>query len=69
MKSKLIERSKLTPREKQIAELICEGLTNREIAEKLKMAEKTVKYHITHVFFKTNKSNRAKLIVSVKDGE
>ncbi|MDR4156777.1 LuxR C-terminal-related transcriptional regulator, partial [Bacillus cereus] len=37
----------LTPSERKVLELIGDGLSNREIGEKLGVAEKTVKNHIT----------------------
>lgn len=51
----------LTPREVEIAELIYEGLSIREIAELLFVTENTVKKHSTHIFKKVNVDNRARL--------
>lgn len=48
----------LTQREEQILELLGEGLTNREIAERLCLAEKTVKHHMTNVLQKLQVRNR-----------
>ena len=39
----------LTPREVQIARLVAEGLTNRQIGQKLSIAERTVDAHVEHV--------------------
>ena len=39
----------LTEREKQILNLVAEGLTNREIGEQLHLAEKTIKHYMTNV--------------------
>jgi len=48
----------LTEREQQIFELVGEGLTNREIAEQLFLAEKTIKHYMTNVLQKLHLRNR-----------
>ncbi|MFC6020147.1 AAA family ATPase [Plantactinospora solaniradicis] len=48
----------LTRRERQVADLAGEGLTNREIAAALFVTEKTVEMHLTHVFAKLDVRNR-----------
>jgi DNA-binding NarL/FixJ family response regulator len=48
----------LTPQEKRILELIGEGLTNRQIGEKLFLAEKTVKDYISALFAKLGMERR-----------
>jgi len=55
----------LTPREKEILELIGEGATNREIAEKLYISEKTVKNHLTHIFSRLNLRDRTQAAILV----
>jgi DNA-binding CsgD family transcriptional regulator len=40
----------LTPREKEIMDLIAEGLSNRQIAERLVISPKTVKNHICNIY-------------------
>lgn len=52
----------LTKREVEIYNLVVEGMNNLEIANKLFICEKTVKFHLTHIFSKLNCSSRAKLI-------
>lgn len=52
----------LTRKEREIVRLICDGLTNREIAEKLSLSEQTVKSHINRIFKKTGAKNRNQLI-------
>jgi DNA-binding NarL/FixJ family response regulator len=39
----------LTPREQEILEQIAQGASNREIADRLYLSEKTVRNHITHI--------------------
>jgi DNA-binding NarL/FixJ family response regulator len=40
----------LTPREREVLELVGEGLANKQIARRLSISEKTVKAHLTSVF-------------------
>ncbi|MDP1610995.1 MAG: response regulator transcription factor [Sulfuritalea sp.] len=42
----------LTPREADVLDLLSHGLTNREIGERLHLAEKTVKHHMTNILQK-----------------
>ncbi len=48
----------LTPREREILQLVSEGLTNRQIGERLFLAEKTVKHHMTNVLQKLQVRSR-----------
>ncbi len=49
---------RLTPREREILELVAEGHTNREIGEQLYLAEKTVKHYMTNVLQKLHVRSR-----------
>ncbi len=53
--------SSLTPREKEILLLVSEGLTNKQIAEDLFIAENTVKNHIKNLLEKLGLTNRVQL--------
>ena len=53
----------LTEREKQVVELICKGMKNREIAEKLFITETTVRHHLTSVFNKLKITSRLELVI------
>ena len=55
------ESDALTEREQQVAHLAAEGLTNREIADRLVITAATVKYHLAHVFSKLHVTRRAEL--------
>ncbi|MDA3630933.1 response regulator transcription factor [Saccharopolyspora oryzae] len=52
------ELAALTERERRVLELIGEGLTNRQIAEQLFLAEKTVKNYVTSVLAKLGMERR-----------
>jgi DNA-binding NarL/FixJ family response regulator len=49
----------LTARERQVLELLAEGLTNRRIAKSLFITEKTVSVHVTHILEKLQVTNRS----------
>ncbi len=51
--------SRLTPREREVSALIEAGLTNAEIADRLKLSLVTVEGHITRIYRKTGASRRA----------
>jgi len=54
---------RLTPREKQIVQQICEGLKNKEIADALSITAGTVKVHLMHIFEKTGVKDRFELAI------
>ena len=58
-----------TEREKEIAVLIAEGLTNRQIADRLYISEGTVKNYITNILSKENLSHRTALAVYYLTGK
>ncbi|HXF63516.1 MAG TPA: helix-turn-helix transcriptional regulator, partial [Caldilineaceae bacterium] len=51
----------LTPREREIAALVAEGLTNRQIAEALVLSKRTVDAHIGAILAKLNFTSRAQI--------
>lgn len=52
----------LSAREVEIVELVAEGLTNQEIAERLTISKRTVDNHVSNVFTKTGAKNRVALL-------
>jgi len=56
----------LTEKEKDIALMIAEGLSNKEIAQREKIAISTVKGHIHHIFEKANVTDRISLALKFK---
>ena len=54
-------RDQLTPQELQIAQLAADGLTNREIGQKLYLSHRTIGSHLYRVFPKLDIASRAQL--------
>ena len=63
MRARLME---LTPQQTRVLHLITRGLQNREIAAELKLAESTVKAHVTEILRKLKLFSRNKVIVEMK---
>ena len=57
----------LTRREREIAELVASGLSNREIATRLFISKRTVDAHVEHIFSKLEISSRVQLTVLLQD--
>jgi len=57
----------LTEREREILELIAQGLTNSAIAERLVLAPKTVRNHVSNIFSKLQVSDRAQAIIRARN--
>jgi DNA-binding NarL/FixJ family response regulator len=55
--------SAVTAREREVIELICKGLKNREVSEQLHISEVTVSHHLTSIFRKLEVSDRISLIL------
>ena len=51
----------LTSRERQIAALVSEGMSNRDIAQHLAISKRTVDAHLEHIFGKLGISSRVQL--------
>ena len=51
----------LSRREREVAELVAQGLTNRAIAERLFLSERTIEGHVEHAFNKLGLNSRTQL--------
>jgi DNA-binding CsgD family transcriptional regulator len=58
----------LSPREREVYDLVCEGLSNAEIARQLYISESTVKVHVHHVFDKLGIRSRTALVLNAARG-
>jgi len=61
------KRYEVSPRETDIVREICNGLSNKEISEKLFISLQTVKDHTHRIYIKTNVKSRVRLINLVKE--
>lgn len=57
------KEERLTYREVEVLQLICQGLSNLEIAQNLFLSEKTVKNHLTNIFRKISVSDRTQAVL------
>ncbi len=55
--------SQLTAREKEVVDLVGEGLKNKQIADRLYISETTVRHHVTSILKKLKVSDRLELLV------
>ena len=53
--------SLLTPREQEVAALIAHGLTNREIATRMVITERTAESHVQHILEKLGVNSRGRI--------
>jgi DNA-binding NarL/FixJ family response regulator len=66
---RLQKRFSLTPREAMVGALLAEGLSNKEIALRLKITLNTVKTHIAAVHAKADVTSTRKLLVLLRSGD
>ena len=52
----------LSPREQEVLDLVSQGLTNKEVAQRLYISENTVKYHMKNILDKLHLQNRSQVI-------
>ncbi len=57
----------LTPRERDIVNLLADGATNKKVAEDLDITERTVKGHLSNIFMKLGVSDRLNLVLYLND--
>lgn len=56
----------LSPRERQVARCVADGLSNKRVARELDVTERTVKAHLSNIFQKTQASDRLELALLMK---
>ncbi|MGQ4445032.1 helix-turn-helix transcriptional regulator, partial [Streptomyces violaceoruber] len=59
----------LTPREREVADLIGEGLTNRQIAERLVISKRTADTHVEHILTKLGVTSRTQIAATIGPGK
>ena len=59
--------SELSSREREILALVANGLSNKEIAIRLDLQEKTVKHHMTRILSKLKVRNRTEAALVMRD--
>jgi RNA polymerase sigma factor (sigma-70 family) len=57
----------LTEREREVLELIAQGLSNSDIAARLTLSPKTVRNHVSNIFAKLQVADRAQVIIRARE--
>ncbi|NRP75424.1 Transcriptional regulatory protein DegU [Ensifer psoraleae] len=57
----------LTPREHEVLRLVASGMSNKQVARKLDLQEKTVKHHMTQIMTKLGVANRTEAAMVLRD--
>ncbi|WEX75230.1 response regulator transcription factor [Sinorhizobium numidicum] len=57
----------LTTREREVLNLVASGMSNKQIARKLNLHEKTVKHHMTQIMAKLDVANRTEAAMVLRD--
>ena len=60
-------RYRMSQRELQVAELVCEGFSNGEIAKELKIKPGTVKTHLRNVYRRIRVKNKISMLLTLVD--
>lgn len=65
----LYDGARLTIRELEIVAHLLEGCTNRQIAARLQLSERTIKYYMTQIMLKMKARNRVEVVISARQRE
>jgi DNA-binding NarL/FixJ family response regulator len=57
--------SKLSPREREVADLVAQGLSDREISSRLVISRRTAESHVAHILTKLGFSSRVRVAAYV----
>jgi len=55
----------LSGRQREVVSLVCNGLSNKQIAEKLELTEGTIKMHLYAIFQKLGVRSRTELMIAL----
>lgn len=61
--SRMRRRYNLTPREVEVAELLCRGLTSSEVASEVRITSGTVKTHIRNIYRKMQVNSKIAMLL------
>jgi DNA-binding NarL/FixJ family response regulator len=56
----------LSERECEVLQLLAQGLTNREVAERLHLSPRTIDHHVSHILSKLQVPNRTAAVVAAE---
>ena len=65
--TRLAQGPPVSPRENEVLKLLGDGLSNREIGERLSVTERTVKFHVSSLLAKLEAENRTHLVKCALD--
>ena len=68
LRSLAVAPDPLSPREREVARLVADGLSNREIAARLVISERTAQNHVQHILDKLGFANRAQVAAWASTG-
>jgi LuxR family maltose regulon positive regulatory protein len=57
----------LSPREREVLQLVAEGLSNQQIADRLVISPHTAKRHVKHLLAKLTVTNRTQAVARARD--
>ena len=60
-------RYRMSPRELQVAKLVCQGFSNEEIAKDLKIKQGTVKTHLRNIYRRVRVKNKIAMLLTLVD--
>lgn len=65
-RERVLASARLSARESEIVQCLCEAMTNKQIAGKLRLSEKTVKHYMTNLMNKLKVKNRLEVVVAAR---
>ncbi len=69
MSARSVTQAPLTPREREVLQWMAQGLSNRAIAEKLHVTERTVKFHVGNILHKLEARTRVEAVrIAIEKG-